>query len=161
MFRPDFNANRSTILTDSWHITVNSNKAVTSQAVAIEIRDELRQSLRRIFEVFPEYLHPYLSRKYGGNRFNNPFDLTAEDVIIPGSVKVIPKFEIGGFNHRIHSHTLVQFQCEDRYIFQVDIAGLRQWIRDNIGPLHIDIKHIPNGTQNVLEYIFKNQDNNR
>jgi len=155
MFRPDFTAARDNILVDSWHITLNSNKAAHTKEIALEIRNELKEALIKIFEVFPRYLHAYLSRKYGGNRFDYPINQSAEDLIIPGTVKVVPRFEIGTYTHRIHSHTLIQFETEDKYIYQVDINGLRQWIKDNIGPLYINVRHIPNSVKNVHEYIFK------
>lgn len=157
MFAPDFNLGKQNTLTDSWHLTINSNRTATSQEEAIKIRNELKAALEKIFDVFPKYLHAFLSRKAGGNKFNFPIDTPVDELIIPNSVKVIPKFEIGKYTHRIHSHTLVQFDTEDKYIYQIDTKGLNIWIHENIGPLYIHVRHIPNGIKNVLEYIMKDQ----
>lgn len=158
MFRPEFETQKTETYRDNWHLTINSNKAAKTDEEANMIRNELRRVIEQIFEEFPNYIIGYYSKKVVGNSYyrNHPVQQPIEELVT--NVKVIPKFEIGGYGHKIHAHILISFESSTDYIYRIETKALNEWIHNNIGALYLYVRHVPNGTQNVLEYIFKSQD---
>lgn len=157
MFKPQFeNPDEGVILVHNFLLTINSNRSYV-EADVLQAKNNFVDELTTMFGQFENFIDIFVSTKHGGNKYDRvPLrNVTFED--IASNVSVQPRVEVGKKLGKLHCHTLISWSSSDRYFFQINQNRLRQYIKNNMGSYHVDIKWIKGAAEinNVLRYINK------
>ena len=151
MFHEALKENNNDTISSTFLITMNTNKAATSQSEAEHYRSFLMSGIRRMFEDFEQFVDIYIAG-YHVSRKKANIDLY--DVIT--NVRVNPQIEIGSEKKRIHTHIIIKWDHSAKYYFQINMSKLRAWIETNIGPMYLNIRWIKMDSD-IFRYINKSK----
>jgi hypothetical protein len=151
MFKKALEQNKNDSITHTFLLTINSNKAATSEEEATQYKNYLMKSLEKMFNVFEDFVDIYLA----GNHLHKKkayvdFNDIAEDV------RVNPQFEIGPTQKRIHTHIVIKWDSSPTYFFQINLIKLRNWIESNVGSFYVNVRWIK-GDSELFRYINKSK----
>lgn len=149
MFSEALEQNDNNNITHTFLITINSNKAAKTDIEAEDYKQHLLRGLQRLFGVFEGFVDIYASGHYvQKKRINRPFKEIASNV------RVNPQVEIGPEQKRIHTHIVVKWDSSPKYFFQINLAKMRGWMDENLGPYHTNVRWIK-GDSELFRYINK------
>ena len=149
MFRNAINENKNDVITNTFLLTINSNKSAKDMETAENLKRILISKIKELFNDFDNFIDifyagHYINRKKAEVNFSS----------VARNIKVNPQFEIGQRQKRIHSHIVVKWDSYAKYFFQINVRKMREWFHRNGLPVHIDIKWIK-GDSELFRYINK------
>lgn len=151
MFKRALDNNNNNNITHTFLLTINSNKAVTTEEEAEMLKRHLMNSLAKMFSVFEEFVDIYMAGNYiHKKKANVSFDDVAHDI------KVNPQYEIGSKLKRIHTHIIIKWDSSPKYFFQINMASLKNWLNNNVGAVYCNVRWIK-GDSEIFRYINKAQ----